>query len=255
MKPFYEVEKIIDEWLEQYQEIHDLKEDKNCYAHDILCAVNEGKMSKIEMLRDTQSLFLAGVDTTSRTLEEGFFYLAKHQDVQQRLYDELNQYRQKYGQFSLDNINELHTLRAVVYETLRRQVHAGNSFPKYVKSHNMTIAGYNVPKGCTIMGNHYYINHSSKYWQDPMHFHIEHFLDENNKFKLNRNLITFGFGKRDCMGQTLAIKNLNLLFGHIILRYKLLPNDDKLFQSLDHLPFNGVELTSLPLLIQIRDKL
>ena len=68
--------------------------DNKCYIAEVLSAVKNGKITRTEMLRDTQSLFLAGVDTTAVTLEQACFYLAKSQDTQQRLYDELMSYNQ-----------------------------------------------------------------------------------------------------------------------------------------------------------------
>ena len=51
-------------------------------------------------------------------------------------------------------------------------------------------------------------------------FHLEYWLDDNNKFKMNENFITFGVGKRDCVGRSLAMKSIYSVFGLLITKYK-----------------------------------
>ena len=251
-------EQTIEGWINEYVQkmATDIEqnEDGQYYAALMLQHVKNGKISKLEMLRDTQSVFIAGVDTTAQSLEQLFFYLAKKQQIQERLYQELKAHKQKYGEFSLEHINKLHILRAVVYEALRHIVHVTNSMMRYVAQNDLKIGGYNIPKGWTVVANHYYINHHPRYWEKPQDFYIEHFLGDDNKFKLNKHFITFGSGKRDCVGQTLAIKNMNLLVGHMILRYKILPSDEKLFASLENVGLNGFTPKTMSYIIQLRDK-
>ncbi len=56
----------------------------------------------------------------------------------------------------------------------------------------------------------------------------------------------------DCMGQSLAIKNLNLLFGHFLLRYKFTADNRKDFES-EHIPVVGIGVATVQPRIQIRE--
>ena len=45
--------------------------------------------------------------------------------------------------------------------------------------------------------------------------------DDEYLFYQNESFITFGYGKRDCVGKQLAMKELRILFGYLLLNYKL----------------------------------
>eukprot|EP01084_Bolivina_argentea_P308042 532539_1 len=196
LKPYKAASDIVAKWIEKYEQIAVEPTDEksqNYYVENMLNHVKHNRLSRREMLRDSFSMFSGGLDTTVLTLEQGILYLIKHQDIQERLYGELFEHQQKCGAFSLKYINQLHVLRAFVQELLRNIKHLSNSVPRYV-SKDIEIGGYTVPKGWFIMANHYYINHCDKHWKKPNEFYIDHFLDENNCFKQNEHMISFGVG-------------------------------------------------------------
>ena len=59
--------------------------------------------------------------------------------------------------------------------------------------------------------------------------HLEYWLNKENenKFKMNDNFNIFGVGKRDCLGQSLAIKAMYAIFGLMINNYKFRAQNDK----------------------------
>jgi len=42
----------------------------------------------------------------------------------------------------------------------------------------------------------------------------------NTQFKMNESFIGFGIGRRDCVGKMLAIKELLVIFGHLLINFK-----------------------------------
>eukprot|EP01084_Bolivina_argentea_P038006 70268_1 len=257
LNAYIDLENITTQWIEEYEDFvcNNLKfndSDNNYYIHNMLNHIKHNKLSRKEVIRDTMVLFVAGIDTTCSTIEAGFFWLTKYTNIQKRMFVELKIYKQNYGEFCLDHMNELNILRAFVYEVLRHNRILSHSFPRYIAESNVKIAGYNIPKGAYLIGNHFAINHSKKYWEKPNEFYIDHFLDKNGKFKMNKNICTFGIGMRNCMGQSLAVKNLYLLFGYLILRYKFEAENKSYIDSLNHIPTVGVGVKSIPVVIQRR---
>lgn len=273
-----QLDKIVSKWIDNYEKqvylpnkkqqqqkpsnnnndnndnINITKNNSEYYIDEMLNQVYNNKLTKQEMMRDVLSLFSAGIDTTATTFELGILYLIKYPNIQDDIYNELIEYVKKYNKFNLDHRTDLHILRAFVQELLRNIKHAAVSFPRYVDFDGLIIGGTNIPKGFYVSANHYYINHCSKYWQKPNQFYIKHFLNESNKFKANsKYFMTFGRAKRECIGQTIAIKFLEILFGHFILKYKFYPKNNDLKSFKIPTQWVNAHVKETPILVKTRN--
>merc|ERR1712154_291833 len=105
----------------------------------------------------------------------------------------------------------------------------------------LTVAGgdgaeYDIRKGDIFYINSVGISRSAKHWIQP--FNAKHFatqriadidmdtvqfafwIDGAGKFRHNRALSTFSFGPRECVGKSVAIKNLYVILAALILSYE-----------------------------------
>jgi cytochrome P450 len=73
------------------------------------------KITTIEMTAQCVLFFVAGFDTTGSTLAHVFYYLAKYQDSQQKLYEEIS----SIDKYTNESLTELKYLNAIILETLR----------------------------------------------------------------------------------------------------------------------------------------
>eukprot|EP01084_Bolivina_argentea_P260597 440129_1 len=249
--------KDYENYKSSYSSNNDTQQPRHPTYIDML--LNDKTIKRIEVIRDVILLFRAG-DTSSSTIEQALYYLIKYQTMQNNIFNQLNIIKQKHNNndtFSpLNYMNELHLLKAFVYELLRKIIHAPHSYPRYItKNDNVRINGYNIPKGSCVLGNHYYINNSTKYWEKPDEFYLQHFLDNNNKFKKNKHMMTFGTGRRGCPGHTVTVKLLFELFAHMILRYKFITNQKNKHEfNAPNLPFEWMTVTEkrMPIFVKIR---
>ena len=49
---------------------------------------------------------------------------------------------------------------------------------------------------------------------------LENWLDDDGSFKPNDSDIIFGHGRRDCVGKMLAMKELHIIMGYLLLNYE-----------------------------------
>ena len=77
-------------------------------------------------------------------------------------------------------------------------------------------------------------NHDKTVWRYPDSFDIRNFVSENPPSEtptLNHsameNLASFGFGKRRCLGEKLALSLLYLILSGILRKYQVKPVDGK----------------------------
>ena len=64
-------------------------------------------------------------------------------------------------------------------------------------------------------------NTNSKIWPNNGKLRLENWLTNDNKFKNNKNMLTFSIGKRDCTGKAVAMRIIYLTVGNILLNYKI----------------------------------
>lgn len=104
--------------------------------------------------------------------------------------------------------------------------------------------GYDVPKGTTVLINHWALHHDPKRWEDPDKFDPTRYLDENGKQNPTKppSWLPFSAGRRVCLGEMLAKPEILLMCANLLKRFDIrLPEGVK--PNLEHnlLGF-GIEL-------------
>lgn len=165
-------------------------------------------------------LVIAAITTTKIALNAALVTLAKYESMQDRLYNEIITFtKSNNGIYELKSLSKLNYLRAVVHEILR---YAASTFniPRVVLHSDVKLGGYNVPKGAVVIDAYRKFSFDSKLWKDVSTFNPMNHLDENGLFKKQKAFCGFGMGKRDCPGQSLALRALYLLIGKLLIRYQ-----------------------------------
>eukprot|EP01084_Bolivina_argentea_P176681 305691_1 len=215
------VYKIIAKWIQMFKNGSKMINDKACIVNIIGKYNNNIRL----VISDLIALFLAGTNTTTGSLVKGIFMFAKYESMQYDIYNELMEYKSKYGVFELNKIYELNKLRAFVHELLRFR-RSTFGIPRIIKENNVKLNGYNIPGNCIVIGSYSVFCHDEKYWKNPFEFDLNNWLDDSGNFKSNQAFATFGLGKRDCVGRALAMRELYLLLGRLLLRYKFIPTQN-----------------------------
>lgn len=128
------------------------------------------------------AFFLAGFDTSSVTLTNIAYLLAKHQSVQQQLRCEIDQFFNEKRAISYESVNELIYLDAVINETLRHSP----TLPRLIKeaANNCTLQ-YNgqpihIPRGSYIQMSAYCLHRDEDNFENADQFLPERFLKSNS---------------------------------------------------------------------------
>ncbi|CAG7718903.1 unnamed protein product [Allacma fusca] len=166
------------------------------------------------------AVLVGALDTTSTALEWIIFYLAKYQDVQRKLQQEILEVASKTGQPALSDRPNLPYTEAVIHEVLRITGLVPMALPHYT-SVDAEVSGYFIPKDTLLIQNTWGIQHDPEVWDEPEEFRPERFLDENRKFRKNENLLIFGTGKRSCLGESIARDQLSLFVARMFQRFSV----------------------------------
>ena len=201
-----------------------------------------------QVLDDVGTVFTAGTDTTASSIEACIYYAAMHPHLQQQMYQEIYQCIQakqsKESQqdfFKFAMIHQCPIFRAFIYESLR-MFYVGMVSPARtcLKDTNVEYQGtvYNIPSNTIVIAATMNLSFNQAAWGDNANqFDVNRFLlkDSDDQLKFNTKLVKdyfhlFGFGRRDCPGQTLAMKDVVMILANLLLKYKFLPVNNEVNQ-------------------------
>ena len=149
---------------------------------------------------------VAGYDTSSTALAWFTYYMSKHPRVQRKIKEEL---MHAYGDkrfLSLNRLESLVYLNAVIHETLR-MLTVDDRLPE---------SGAQLYKGDQVYILVPNLSRDPQHWSaDPDRFYPQRFLKED-KSHHPYALIPFGGGHRQCMGQDLARFELKVIMATLM---------------------------------------
>ncbi|XP_075895321.1 cytochrome P450 2J2-like isoform X2 [Nelusetta ayraudi] len=175
-------------------------------------------------------LFLAGSETTSKTLQWGLIYLIKNPDIQDKARAEIDHVIGQDRRPTMADKPSLPYTDAVIHEIQR----IGNIVPLNglrMAAKDTTLGGYFIPKGTAVMPNLTSVLFDENEWETPNVFNPEHFLDAEGKFVRRDAFLPFSAGRRACLGEGLARMELFMFFVSLLQKFS--------FSTLD-----GVELST-----------
>jgi len=205
-------------------------------ARDILSVALESNAFTEENLVDQTMTFLAaGHETTSSATSWALVALAKDQEIQEKLRDEVRQLLPSpldpNGVVTAEMIDACHYLHAVCNEVLR--VYAPVPMTRREAIRDTEILGVPIKKGTDIIICPAAINVSDELWgQNASKFNPDRWLDKNANSGgavSNFAMLTFLHGPRSCIGQAFSKQEFACLLASIVGHYQfeLEPKDCK----------------------------
>ena len=163
-----------------------------------------------------QDAFIGGTETTSATLNFVIVHLLNNPSWQEELFQEIST-TLGGGVPSMEDLEKLPKLEATIQETLRLNPNGPMLFKATARASK--FRDYVVPANSLVQINVYHINYDPVTFPDPTTFSPQRwlhpdgtfrreFLSTANPIKVSGDLmsavVTFGWGRRNCVGQPLA---------------------------------------------------
>ncbi|XP_053692914.1 cytochrome P450 4d1-like [Sabethes cyaneus] len=198
---------------------------KVAFLDMLLQATVDGRpLTDLEIREEVDTFMFEGHDTTTSAISFLLYRLAKHPDVQQKVYEEIISVvgDDHNRPVNLSQLNELHYLDLVIKETLRLYP----SVPFFGRKllENSDIAGITFPAEASIIILPFFMGRDADYFEEPLQFRPERFASETSAEKSNPyRYIPFSAGPRNCIGQKFALAEIKSLTSKILRHYKVLP--------------------------------
>ncbi|KAK1433450.1 hypothetical protein QVD17_10360 [Tagetes erecta] len=151
------------------------------------------------------NLLTAGTDTSTVTMEWAFSLLLNHKYVLDKARDEIDTHVGTNRLVDESDMANLPYILCIVNETLRRYP-AGPLLVPHESSDDCVVGGYHVPRGTMLLVNQWAIHHDPNLWIEPEKFNPERFEGLEGKARDGFRFMPFGFGRRSCPGEGLAMR-------------------------------------------------
>ncbi|CCO38044.1 Cytochrome P450 3A9 [Rhizoctonia solani AG-1 IB] len=215
-----------------------------------LVVAPQDQMTDEEVLSQVNGLAFAGNDTTSSALSQVINLLAKHQEVQEKLRDEVHAAHRNHGKnLDYEQLNSLSYLDAVCRESLR--LHAPGAFAIRVatkdwtlplhyavktKDGKATLTEIRVPKGTTVHVALRAANKDERTWgADAEEFKPDRWLEPLPESVSNAripgiysSMMTFLGGPRACPGMKFSQLEMKIILSGLVSSFKFDPSEDKI---------------------------
>jgi cytochrome P450 len=200
--------------------LEDLKQNKDIGRIDLLqtfleARTEDGQPLTMDYIKaEILLVLLAGADTTGTVFQAMIHYLLTHQEVYERMMEEVDTAVRK-GLISADTpqytevLEHLPFFVACVRETLRMCPPAPNIFPRYVSEPGLDLYGKIAPPGTEVSGNPWIMHRDEKvFGENAEEFNPDRWMNPERAKLMNKYLFTFGYGARGCLGRDIAMMEL-----------------------------------------------
>ncbi|KAI4459126.1 cytochrome p450 [Holotrichia oblita] len=207
-----------------YRETHDVK--RSDFVQLLLnikngAAADGNSFTFNEIAAQAFVFFIAGFETSSSTMTFAFYEMAKNQEVQDKVREEIRKVVAKYdGKITYDGIMEMTYMSQVFDEALRK-------YPIVATLQRITTKDYKLPgedvvlkKGSKVMISLQGIHHDPEIYPNPEKFDPDRFTPENKEQRHACAYMPFGEGPRICIGMRFGIMQAKIGMAIMLKDYK-----------------------------------
>jgi len=222
---YYRNLKLFDEYI--YEMIKEEREKmkkgeggKNLIHNLIEAAISNPDFVDLQAVRDNVTMmFLAAHETTSSTILSLTCSMAQHPEIQEKLREEIKRLMPDPKQeINMQSTKNLHYLKNVVNENLRRNNPIGFSFAR-VATKDTVLGDIFLPKGSYLISSVRGNGFSEEVWDNPMEFNPDRWDKVTNEQK--ESFIPFLCGPRVCPGRMLSLIEQEIYLICLLRKYKV----------------------------------
>ena len=176
-----------------------------------------------KQLRDeVMTMFLAGHETTANALSWALYLISTHPEVERRLREELDDVLGADRRVpTIEDLPDLAYTKMVVDETLRLYPPAWITNRQAIAEDE--ILGHRIPAKSFVSLSPYVLHRHPDFWERPDTFDPGRFAPGRGNGRPRFAYFPFGGGPRQCIGQSMALVEAQLVLATVLARCRLRP--------------------------------
>lgn len=182
---------------------------------------HDGRFSDDEIHDHIYTFVAAGYETTALQTAYTLLLLAIHQEVQDKVYQEiLETFPTTEMKIDRQKLESLNFLELVIKESMRL-------LPPVPIIGRETLEDFElnelvVPKGVTLLINFFNLHRRTDIWgPDANEFNPDRFLPDNGEQRHSHSFLPFSNGSRDCIGKYYAMLSITTILVKFLKNYKI----------------------------------
>ncbi len=174
-------------------------------------------------IEEAQTLLVAGSETTGNTLTLTTFYLLADPERARKLKQELDQAkRDQDSPLVYRDLQPLPYLTASITEGLRISSSVAGRLPRINPHAAMNYNDFVIPAGVAVSMSIRDVNLNETIFPNANNFDPERWLGDSEKRQvLEKYMVAFSRGPRNCIGMNLALVELYLVIGNLFRNYNM----------------------------------
>ncbi|KAI0634094.1 cytochrome P450 [Trametes polyzona] len=194
----------------------------DCLTTQTIQNQEKNGLSDLEIAYTVSSPFGAGIETTAGTLCVFFLAMLHFPDVMRKAQAELDDVIGPDRLPGFEDRDRLPYFKAVINETLRWRPIAILGGTPHAVTTNDEYNGMFIPRGSTVFANFAGIMQDPAMFPSPDEFRPARFLETDDP-RLKDFDLSFGFGRRICVGMHLAQNSLFISMSRLLWAFDILP--------------------------------
>jgi cytochrome P450 len=175
-------------------------------------------LTHTEIRDELMTIFLAGHETTGTGLSWMLYAMSKHPHVREQLEAEVDAVLGGRTP-GLDDLARMPYSRMVVQEALRMYPPIW-LYPRDAMADD-EVGGFHIPQGSSVFLTPYVTHRHPAFWDNPEAFDPERFTSEQVASRPRFAYFPFGGGQRQCIGNNMALLQMQLLLVMMAQRFRL----------------------------------
>lgn len=193
--------------------------ERNSFIDQLI--LHDGQFSDEEIHDHIYTFVAAGYETTALQTAYTLLLLAMHQDVQEKVYQEILKEFPHENMSNCESSERLGYLESVIQESMRLLPPVPIIGRETLEC--LELDERVVPKGVTLLINFFNLHRRKDIWgPDADLFKPERFLPENSSKRHSHTFLPFSNGPRDCIGKNYAMLAIRTILIKFLRNYKVM---------------------------------
>ncbi|KAG2421211.1 hypothetical protein HFD88_000827 [Aspergillus terreus] len=211
------IHKIATDHLEKGSHAVDQKGRLTLFDDVLSSDLPEQEKSEARLAQEMQILVSAGAETTAKAMTYILFYLLDNPELLKKLKAELEPLGPDPALIQLE---QLPYLTSVMLEGIRLSYGVTARLPRIAPYNALKYKDWTIPPGTPISMSCLLMHHDESVFPDSYRFDPERWTDLTERKRLEKYMVAFSKGSRQCIGMHLARAEILMVISTLLQRFE-----------------------------------